>query len=70
MDFAFNDFSLDENASKDVSGYYPLHNLAKAYNLRYKKYIKINDDENIALMKKLNPDYIFAVGFSQLVSKK
>lgn len=63
-------FSLDDAISENVSAYYPLHEYAEQKGIPYKKYRKINDDENIAIMKKINPDYIFAIGFSQLVSKK
>ena len=63
-------FSLDEAASKDISGYCPLHEFAAEKGIPYKKYIKINDEENIAAMREIEPDYIFAIGFSQLVSKK
>lgn len=63
-------FSLDDAIAKDVSGYSPLHEFAEEKGIPYKKYKKINDDENIAIMRKIKPDYIFAIGFSQLVSKK
>lgn len=63
-------FSLDDAVSKDVSGYYPLHEYAANNGIPYKKYTRINDEENIAAMRQIEPDYIFAIGFSQLVSKK
>ncbi len=62
-------FSLDERYSKDVSGYYPIHELAEENNIPYKKFRKINKQENIDLIKQINPDYIFVIGLSQLISK-
>lgn len=62
-------FSLDENYSDNVSGYYPLHKLAEENNISYKKFRKINEQENIDLIKQINPDYIFVIGLSQLISK-
>lgn len=62
-------FSLDEEYSANVSGYYPLHKLAEEHNIPYKKFRKINDQENIELIKQINPDYIFVIGLSQLISK-
>ncbi len=61
-------FSLDEEASANVSTYRPIHELAEKNGIPYKKFKKINDEENIALLKELEPDYIFVIGLSQLVS--
>ncbi len=61
-------FSLDETASANVSTYRPIHELAEKNGVPYKKFKKINDEENIALLKELEPDYIFVIGLSQLVS--
>lgn len=63
-------FSLDESVSKDVSGYYPLHELAEKEGIPCIKYKKINEEKNVQIMRDLKPDYIFAIGFSQLISKK
>lgn len=62
-------FSLDDAVSENVSGYYPLHEFAKKNGIPFKKYQKINNKENIEIMRSLEPDFIFAIGFSQLVSK-
>ena len=62
-------FSLDENYSQNVSGYYPIHQLAEQSGIPYKKFHKINDDENVAIIKDIQPDYIFVIGLSQLVGK-
>lgn len=63
-------FSLDDAVSENISGYYPLHELAEKNGIPFKKYCKINDVENIEIMKTMEPDFIFAIGFSQLVSKE
>lgn len=50
-----------------VSGLRDLSNIAKAFNIPYKGYKKINDTDNIKWMAQYKPDVIFAVGFSQLL---
>ena len=62
-------FSLDEDASKDVSGYRPIHELAEANGIPYQKFRKISDEENIETIKNIAPDYIFVIGISQLIPK-
>lgn len=63
-------FSLDESVSADVSGYHPIHEIAEKNKVPYRKYIKINDEENVRLIEEISPDYIFAVGFSQLIGER
>ncbi len=63
-------FSLDDAVAKDVSDYYPLHEFAAQHGIPWKKYTKINAEENVRMMEELKPDYIFAVGFSQLISDR
>lgn len=63
-------FSLDESVSENVSGYRPLHELAEENNIPYKKFIKINDKENIQILHEIVPDYIFVIGLSQILSKE
>lgn len=63
-------FSLDESVSENVSGYYPLHKIAEKNNIPYKCYTHINDEYNIEIIERLEPDYIFAVGFSQLIGER
>lgn len=63
-------FSLDEEISKNVSGYYPIHNIAEDNQIHYTKFKQINDDNNIEIIRGIEPDYIFVVGLSQLVGKK
>ena len=63
-------FSLDEKASTNVSGYYPIHEIAENNRIPYTKFTKINDEENVQLIKSISPDYIFVVGLSQLVKQE
>lgn len=63
-------FSLDDAYSQNVSGYQPIHELAEKNEIPYRKFKKINDAENIQLIKEIAPDYIFVIGLSQLVSKE
>lgn len=63
-------FSLDEKFSKNVSGYDPIHEVAAANEIPYTKFKKISDPENIEIIKKIEPDYIFVVGLSQLVPQE
>ncbi len=63
-------FSLDEKVSANVSGYFPVHEIAQENNIPYTKFEKINDIENVQLIKSISPDYIFVVGLSQLVKRQ
>ena len=63
-------FSLDEKYAQNVSGYEPIHLLAEKYGIPYKKFCKIRDKENIEIIRKINPDYIFVIGLSQLIPKE
>lgn len=57
------------NAS-NVSGWANLKIISDENNIPYKGFKKINEDDNIRWAKSKNPDIIFAVGFSQLLSKE
>lgn len=63
-------FSLDEEASSNVSGYQPIHEIAERNGIAYKKFKKINDRENAEIIRRIAPDYIFVIGLSQLVKKE
>lgn len=63
-------FSLDEAYSNNVSGYYPIHEIAEKHNIPYRKFENINDPENVTTIKSINPDYIFVIGLSQLVGRE
>ena len=63
-------FSLDEKYSENVSGYSPIHELAEENGIPYKKFRRISDEENIEIIKSIEPDYVFVIGLSQLVDKR
>jgi methionyl-tRNA formyltransferase len=63
-------FSLDEKYSKNISGYYPIHETAGKYSIPYTKFNKISTDENIKIIEKIQPDYVFIIGLSQLIDRR
>lgn len=63
-------FSLDDKFSEGVSGYEPIHEIAEKNNISYKKFQKINRQENIDIIRKIEPDYIFVIGLSQILPKE
>ncbi len=63
-------FSLDEQYSKGVSGYFPIHTTAKENAVPHIKIRTINDEKNIEILRQIAPDYLFVVGISQLVKKE
>lgn len=62
--------SLDEAYSQDVSGYYPIHEVAEKNNIPYLKFRHINDKEIIERLQEIAPDYIFVIGLSQLIKQE
>jgi methionyl-tRNA formyltransferase len=62
-------FGLDEKYSASVSGYAPIHKMAQEHGLPAKAFHKISDPENLEIIRKVNPDYIFVIGLSQLIPK-
>ncbi|KEF38870.1 methionyl-tRNA formyltransferase [Schinkia azotoformans MEV2011] len=63
-------YSLDEKYSENVSGYEPIHRVAEANQLPYRKFRKINDEDHVKEIQEINPDYIFVIGLSQLVKRE
>ncbi|MCI5873932.1 MAG: formyltransferase family protein [Clostridiales bacterium] len=63
-------FSVDEKYSNNISGYQPIHRIAEENGIPYTKIHKINDSENVEIIRRIEPDYIFVIGFSQLVEKE
>jgi methionyl-tRNA formyltransferase len=58
----------EPTAFNNVSGFVDLKNIASKNDIDYLGFDKINDKENLIWAKEKNPDVIFAVGFSQLIS--
>jgi methionyl-tRNA formyltransferase len=54
----------------NVSGWIDLKKTSGKHNISYSDYQKINDEKHIEWMKSRKPDILFAVGFSQLLSKE
>lgn len=63
-------FSLDEEVSENVSGYYPLHELAMEHNTPFCKFRKVNSSDVIAKIAEIKPEYIFVIGLSQIIPKE
>lgn len=62
-------FALDEQYSRNVSGYAPIHHVAESYGIPYRTFKKISEPKHIAEIIQIQPDYIFVVGLSQLVGQ-
>lgn len=62
-------FSVSEEYAGNISGYQPIHLIAEKNGIPFTKIHKINDPGNVDIIKKLEPDYIFVIGFSQLVKR-
>ncbi len=62
--------SLDEEASKNVSDYYPIHEIAEKHSIPYIKFKKVNSEEVLGRIKEVEPDFIFVIGLSQIISKE
>ena len=60
--------SYSSDLKKNYSDYANFDLVAKKYNVKNKKVKKINDEENIEFIKKLNPDLILVMGWSQLLN--
>lgn len=62
--------SLDEAYSEDVSGYYPIHEVAQAHGIPAMKFHHVNDEAVLQRIQEIQPDYIFVIGLSQLIKQK
>jgi methionyl-tRNA formyltransferase len=60
--------SLDGSVSENVSGYFPLHEIAEQNDIDFIKFKKINDPNIIERIKKIVPNFIFVIGLSQIIT--
>tara|TARA_Y100000996_G_C22553603_1_gene654685 strand:- start:876 stop:1796 length:921 start_codon:yes stop_codon:yes gene_type:complete len=63
-------FSYLPEKKKFYSDYANFETLTKQYHILHKQVNNINDQENIDLIKKINPDLILVIGWSQLLKKE
>jgi methionyl-tRNA formyltransferase len=63
-------FSYLHEKKKFYSDYANFDNLTKKYDIPNKQVNNINDAENIDMIKKINPDLILVIGWSQLLKKE
>jgi len=63
-------FGLNKIYSKRVSDYYPINEYAEKNDIPSFTFRNINDEDTVKKIKKLNPDLIFVIGLSQIVSKE
>ena len=63
-------FSYADSKKKNFSDYTSFDNLCKEHKIKNIKVDKINDPENITLIKSLNPDIILVMGWSQLLNNE
>lgn len=62
--------SLDEEVSKNVSDYYPIHEIAIEKELPYLKFRKIDSSEVRRKIQEIKPNFIFVIGLSQLIPQE
>jgi len=63
-------FSYLPEKKKFYSDYANFETLTKKHHILHKQVNNINDQENIDLIKKINPDLILVIGWSQLLKKE
>ena len=60
-------FSYDESKIKFYSDYISFDEISKKHKIKNVKIMNINDEKNIELLKKIKPDLILVMGWSQLL---
>ena len=60
-------FSYDKSKEKNYSDYISFDQITKKHKIKHVKVMNINDIENIELIKKIQPDLILVMGWSQLL---
>ena len=61
---------ITKKSSNFNSDFFDLSSIAKAESIPFKYVENINDEENVALIKKLVPDIIFCFGWSHLIKRE
>ena len=62
--------SLNPEKAINVSDYCPIHQTAEKNNIPYLLFNNINDTEIVETIRKVEPDYIFVIGLSQIIKKE
>lgn len=60
-------FSYDESKKKFYSDYASFDDITKHHKIKHIKVMNINDKDNVELIKKIQPDLILVIGWSQLL---
>jgi len=63
-------FGYEPQDESRVSGLVNMRDLCEKNNIKYYPFKRINDKNNIEIIKALSPTIIFAVGISQIISKE
>ena len=63
-------FSYDDSKKKKISDFISLDELCSKYNLQNIKIDRINAQNNIEIIKKIEPDIILVMGWSQLLNSE
>lgn len=63
-------FTYAENKKNNYSDFASLEEVTEKSNIKCVKVQNINDDENIELIKKINPDLILVMGWSQILKSQ
>ena len=58
--------TLPGGHSKNVSDYYDLHDFCATHNINTVDTTNVNSDETVRELKKIAPDYLFTLGWSQI----
>lgn len=62
--------SLSPEKARNVSDYCPIHQTAEENKIPYLLFHNINDSDIVEKIKKIEPDYIFVIGLSQIIKKE
>ncbi len=61
-------FSYDDSKKKIYSDFASLDEITSRFNVKHFKVININDENNVEIIKKIKPDLILVMGWSQLLN--